>query len=134
MLLGKVVPKIFSKFTGEQPCRSAISIKVLCTYIDITLRHRCSSVNLLHIFGTRFPKNTSGRLLPYNYWGFCQVWGYFPVALDILKTFDRVLHSGLLQKRKSYGTSGQLFGLNSFFLTERWLLLVLDWKFLRKVQ
>ena len=31
--------------------------------IEITLRHGCSSVNLLHIFRTSFPKNTSGWLL-----------------------------------------------------------------------
>ena len=46
------------KFTGEHPCRSAISIKLLCNF-----RHGCSPVNLLHIFRTSFPKNTSGRLL-----------------------------------------------------------------------
>ena len=52
VFLGKGVLKICSKFTGEHPCR-----------IEIALRHGCSSVNLLHIFGTPFPKNTSGRLL-----------------------------------------------------------------------
>ena len=31
--------------------------------IEITLRHECSSVNLLHILRTLFPNNTSGRLL-----------------------------------------------------------------------
>ena len=30
---------------------------------EISLRHGCSSVNLLHIFRILFPKNTSGRLL-----------------------------------------------------------------------
>ena len=29
----------------------------------IALRHGCSPVNLLHIFRTPFPKNTSGRLI-----------------------------------------------------------------------
>ena len=33
--------KIWSKFTGESPWRSAISIKLLCNFIEITLRHRC---------------------------------------------------------------------------------------------
>ena len=37
--------------------------KVLCNFIKIALRHGCSPVNLLHIFRTPFPKNTSGRLL-----------------------------------------------------------------------
>ena len=37
------------------------------------------------------------------------------VALDISKAFDRVWHSGLLHKLKSYGISGQIFGLISSF-------------------
>ena len=36
---------------------------MLCNFIEIALRHGCSSVNLLHIFRTSFPKNTSGGLL-----------------------------------------------------------------------
>ena len=55
--------KICSKFTEEQPCRSVISIKLQSNFIEITLRHRCSPVNLLHTFRTPFPKNSSGRLL-----------------------------------------------------------------------
>ena len=35
----------------------------LCNFIEITLRHGCSPVNLLHIFRTPFTKNTSGQLL-----------------------------------------------------------------------
>ena len=61
--LGKGALKICSKFTGEHPCRSGISIKLLCNFIEITLRYGCSPVNLLHIFRTPFFKNTSGRLL-----------------------------------------------------------------------
>ena len=67
VFLGKGVLKICSKFTGEDPCRSAISIKLLYNFIEIVLRHGYSSVNLLHIFRTLFLKNTSGRLL-LNYW------------------------------------------------------------------
>ena len=44
VFLRKAVLKICSKFTGEHPCQSAISIK-------------------LHIFRTPFLKNSSGRLL-----------------------------------------------------------------------
>ena len=62
VFLGKGVLKICSKFTGEHPCRSMISIKLLC-FIEITLRHKCSPVNLLHIFRTPFLKNASGWLL-----------------------------------------------------------------------
>ena len=48
------------------------------------------------------------------------------VALDISKAFDRVWHTGLLHKLKCYGISGQIFGLISSFLSNRWLQLVLD--------
>ena len=37
--------------------------RLLCNFIEITLWHRCSSVNLLHIFRTLFPKNPSRWLL-----------------------------------------------------------------------
>ena len=59
--------KICRKFTGEHPCQSAISIKLQTNFIEITLRHGCSSVNLLHIFRTPFPKNTSEWLLLEGY-------------------------------------------------------------------
>ena len=62
MFSGKRVLKIYSKFTGEHPYRSVISIK-LSNFIEIALRYRCSPVNLLHIFRTRFSRNTPGRLL-----------------------------------------------------------------------
>ena len=50
------------------------------------------------------------------------------VVLDIPKAFDRVWHAGLLQKLKSYGISGQIFGLISSFLSNRQLQVVLDGK------
>ena len=58
MFLGKVVLKIRSRFTGEHPCQSVISIKLL--------KNGCSPVNLLHIFRIPFPKNTSEGLLLKN--------------------------------------------------------------------
>ena len=60
----KGVLKIRSKFTGEHPCRSVISIKLLCNFIEIALRHGCSPLNLQHIFRTPFCRNTCGWLLP----------------------------------------------------------------------
>ena len=36
---------------------------LLCNFIEIALQHECSPVNLLHIFRTTFPRNTSGWLL-----------------------------------------------------------------------
>ena len=63
MFLEKGVLKICSKFTGERPSRSAISIKLQSKFNEITLRHEYSPVNLLHIFITPFLKNISGWLL-----------------------------------------------------------------------
>ena len=63
MFLKKGVLKICIKFTRERPCRRVFSIKLQSNFIQITLRHGCSLVNLLRIFRTPFPKNTSGWLL-----------------------------------------------------------------------
>ena len=63
MFLWKVILKICSKFTGEHPCWSVISITMLSSFIVIALWHGCSPLNLLHIFRTPFPKNTSKQLL-----------------------------------------------------------------------
>ena len=38
----KGVLKICSNFTGEHQCRSVALIKLLCNFIEITLRHWCS--------------------------------------------------------------------------------------------
>ena len=54
------------------------------------------------------------------------------VALDISKAFDMVWHAGLLHKLKSYGISGQLFGLISSFLRNRRFRVVLDGKSLQQ--
>ena len=62
MFLGKGFLKKCCNFTGEHPCRSVVSIKLLCDIIEFALRHRCSPVDLLHIFRTPFP-NTSRWLL-----------------------------------------------------------------------
>ena len=66
VFLGKGVLKICNKFTGEHPCRSVISINLLCNFIEIALRRGCSPANLLHIFRTPFLDNTSGWLLLNN--------------------------------------------------------------------
>ena len=63
MFSGKGVLKICSKFTGENPCQGVILIKLLWNFIEITLRHECSPVKLLHICRTPFPMNISGWLL-----------------------------------------------------------------------
>ena len=54
------------------------------------------------------------------------------VALDILKTFDRVWHASLLHKLESYGILALIFGLISSFLSNRRLQVVLDGKSLQE--
>ena len=63
MFLRKAVLRKCSKFTGERPCQSDISIELLCNFIEIAFQHGCFPVNLLHFFRKSFLKNTSGRLL-----------------------------------------------------------------------
>ena len=63
MFLEEGFLKISRKFTGEHPCRSAISIKLQSNFIEIARMHGSSPVNLLHIFRTPLLKNTSVRLL-----------------------------------------------------------------------
>ena len=55
-------------------------------------------------------------------------WATQAVAPDISKAFDWVWDAGLLHKLKSYGTSGQIFGLIFSFLSNRRLRVVLDGK------
>ena len=62
VFIEKSVLKICSKFTGEHPCQSVISIKLQSNFIEVILQNRCSPVNLLNNFRTLFPKNTSGLL------------------------------------------------------------------------
>ena len=63
VFLGTGVLEVCSNFSGEHPCRSLISIKLQNNFIEFTLLHGCSPVNLLHIFRTLFYRNTSGLLL-----------------------------------------------------------------------
>ena len=45
------------------PIRKSDLTKLISNFIEITLWHGCSLVNLMHIFRTHFPKNTSGGVL-----------------------------------------------------------------------
>ena len=51
----------------KQPPRGVLkkwcSENMQSNFIEIALRHECSPVNLVHIFRTLFPNNTSRRLL-----------------------------------------------------------------------
>ena len=51
------------------------------------------------------------------------------VALDISKAFNRVWHTGLFHRPKSYGITSQIFGLILSFLCNRQLQVFLDGRF-----
>ena len=55
-------------FTRQIPITLCMSNLMLCKFIEITLWDGCSPVNLLHIFRTLLPKNTSrGLFLTYDF-------------------------------------------------------------------
>ena len=102
VFLGKDVLKICSKFTSEHPCRSVISIKLRSKFIEITLRDRCWSVNLLHIFRKSFYKNTyRGLLLNFDKLG-KGLWWCSDVPLHC--RCSQFFSSTLTVKRKSMHT------------------------------
>ena len=51
----------------QQIYKSAILIKLQINFIEITLWPGRSPVNLLHIFRTLFPKNTSGGYVQWKF-------------------------------------------------------------------
>ena len=83
----KGVLKICSKFAGEHSSRSVISIKLQGSFTEITLQHGCSPVNLLHIFRTPFPKNTSTWLLLY----------FLSFSYEIYKDFLQFVPKGFVK-------------------------------------
>ena len=83
--------KICTKFTKEHPCRSEISKKLLCKFLEIALRHGCSPVTLLHIFRAPFLKNTSGWLLLKSIMVVCLVHYCIKLYSDILQQNELVI-------------------------------------------
>ena len=75
-----------------------------------------STADLLAVVSDRTPRG-------FNWSGATQA-----VALNISKAFNRVWHAVLLHKLKSYGISGQIYGLISSFLSNRQFWVVLDGK------
>ena len=77
----------------------------LCNFVNIRFPHGSSSVNLLHIFRTLFPKNTCGRL-------------------PITNTWQNPKHTSALKKIhsfwKNYKISTSALGLSLALLTLLW--------------
>ena len=62
VFLEKGILKICRKVEGECPCRSVISIKLLCNFFEIASWHTRKFVAYFQIFRTPFYKNTYGGL------------------------------------------------------------------------
>ena len=110
-----VVSKVFEKIVNNR-IFDHIDKGGLFSDFQYGFRSSQSTVDLLTIVSDRIAR-------PFNSSGSTRA-----VALDISKAFDRVWHTGLLQKLKSYGISGQIFGRISFFLSNRRLQVALDGK------
>ena len=55
VLSKKNAVQIRSEPTGEQPCRSSITTKSLCSFIQITPMHGCAPENPQHTHKNLFP-------------------------------------------------------------------------------
>ena len=112
--LHSVVSKVFEKVVNNKIVDHLEKCRLF--YFQYGFRSSQSSVDLLKVVSDRTART-------FNRSGATQA-----VALDISKAFDKVWHAGLLHKLKSYGISGQIFGLISSFHSNRKLQLVLDGK------
>ena len=110
-----VVSKVFNKLVNNS-IADHLEKSGLFSVFQYGFRYSRSTADLLTVVSDRIARafNRSGAIQA--------------VALDISKAFDRVWHAGLLHKLKSYGISGQIFGLISSFLSNRRLQVVLDGK------
>ena len=101
-----VVSKVFEKLVNN---RIVDHLEKCGLFSDFQYGFRSSgsTADLLTVVSDRIPR-------AFNWSGATRA-----VSLDISKSFDRVWHAGLLHKLKSYGISGQIFGLISSFLSHR---------------
>ena len=99
MFLEKGVLKICSRFTGERPCRRLISIKLLCSFTEITLQHGCFPVNLPHIFRTPFTSEDITVMV-----GISVITQLFWMTNSLVKMFSLVLQILIISSFQNYVT------------------------------
>ena len=110
-----VVSKVFEKLVNNRIVDHLENCGLLSDF-QYGFRSSRSTADLLAVVSDRIAR------------GFNRSGATRAVALDIPKAFDRVWPASLLYKLKSYGISGQKFGLISSFLSNRRLRVVLDGK------
>ena len=103
-----MVSKVFEKLVNNRTV-GYLEKYGLFSDFQYGFRSSRSTANLLTVVSERIAR-------AFNRPGATQV-----MVHDISKAFDRVWHPGLLHKLKSYGISGQMFGLISSFLSNRQL-------------
>ena len=108
-----VVSKVFEKLVNNRIV-DYLEICGLFSDFQYGFRPSQSTANLLTVV-------SDGIARAFNRSGSTQA-----VAFDIFKAFDRVWHAGLLHILRSYRISGQIFGLISSLLSNRWLWVVLE--------
>ena len=110
-----VVSKVFEKLVNN---RIVDNLKKYGLFSDFQYGFRSSrsTADLLKVVSERIA------------WSFNRSGATRAVALHISRAFDRIWPAGLLHKLKSYGISGQVFGLIYSFLNNRRLQVVLDGK------
>ena len=110
-----VVSKVFKKLVNNRIVDHLEKCGLFSDF-EYGFRSSQSTADLLTIVSDRIARafNKSGATLA--------------LALNIFKLFDRIWHAGLLHKLKSYGISGQIFGLISSFLSNRRLRVIVDGK------
>ena len=114
-VVSKVFEKLFSDFQhGFRSCRSTAD---LLTLVSDRIARAFNRSGATRAAALDIPK-AFDRVWQFK--AFNRVWQS--------KAFDRVWHAGLLHKLKSYGISGQIFGLIFSFLSNRRLQVVLDGK------
>ena len=113
--LCSVFRKVFEKLLNNRIFDYLEKCGLFFWFLVYDFRSSPSTADLLTVVSNRIAR-------AFNRSGITQA-----VALDIFKTFNRVLHAGL-HKLISSGISGQIFGLISFLHSSRWLWVVLDGK------
>ena len=102
-----LLSKVFEKLANNRIFGHLENFGLFCDF-QYGFRSSRSTADLLAVVSDRIARafNRSGNTQD--------------LALDISKAFDSVWYTGLLHKLKSYGISGQIFGLISSFCSNAW--------------
>ena len=80
--------KVLKKHPSRSVLRKRCSENLQSNFIEITLRHGCSPVNLLYISKTPFPKSTSDRLILVLQFNYFTVRNIFHIQILVIPFFS----------------------------------------------